>query len=137
VQSAAGALPVIRQAVNVDYEGFAAEELRRREAWFYPPFARMVRLVVADAQPGLARREAERLAEALRRTASRIHAGIRVDDAGPCVANRRRDLWRFEVLVLAPRGGSAQRLLHDAETAKLLFTKAARLTIDVDPVDLT
>ncbi len=137
VQCAGGALPVIRQAVNGDYEAFAAEELRRREAWFYPPLARMVRFVIADAKPGLARREAEGLAESLRRTASRLHAAIRVDDAGPCVANRRRDLWRFEVLVRAPRDGSAQRLLHDADTAKLLFTKADRLTIDVDPIDLT
>ena len=50
--------------------------------------------------------------------------------------SRQRDLFRFQVLIRAPRDGSAQRLLHDATAGKHFFVKASRLMIDVDPIDL-
>lgn len=136
VQAADAALPAIRYAVRSDFAAFAAGEMSQRQAHFYPPFARIVRLVCADARPGRARDEARRLAGALRDVAGRVHAELRVGDAEACLAARLRDLVRYQVVCRGPRDGSLQRLLQDAARQKLLRPRVTRLVIDVDPVSL-
>lgn len=136
VQTADKPAPVIRQAVALDYEAFAAEELAVRERFFYPPFARLARLVCADARPNRAREAAEDLADALRNQAARVHAALRVGRAGPCVIRRLREMLRYEVIVRGPRGTGIQALLRRAADEKLLSPPVERFTVDVDPVDL-
>jgi primosomal protein N' (replication factor Y) (superfamily II helicase) len=136
VQSADVLSPAIRHAIRMDYEAFALHELAARQRYFYPPFSRLVRLILADARPGRARGEAERLAEALCSRAAQVHPGLVVHDPGPCVVARLRNMLRYDVLVRSPRDGSLQRLLREAATEKLLSPRVARFTIDVDPVDL-
>ena len=136
IQSESASLGVVRQAVEMDYEAFARDELERRKRLFYPPFSRMIRCVCSAEQRGHARHAAEGLVEALRANAGRISAGIQISDGEPCVISRQRDRFRYQLLIRAPRDGSAQRLLHDSFARKHFFVKKARLTIDVDPIDL-
>ena len=136
VQTAERPPPVIRHALRMDYETFAADELGQRAQLFYPPLARMVRFVCADARPHRAREEAERLAKRLTELAGRTHADLRIDAAEPCVIRQRRQMRRYQVAVRGPRGPSIQQLLHAAADEKLLSLRVERLTVDVDPVDL-
>lgn len=136
VQSGDVGAPAIRYGIRMDYEAFATAELAVRQRFFYPPFARMVRLIVADSRPGRARAEAERLCDGLRAVATRVSADLRVDDAGPCVVARLRAMFRYEVVVRGPRDASVQRLLHEAGVEKALSPRVQRFTIDVDPVDM-
>lgn len=136
VQTAEQPAPAIRHALRLDYEGFATHELPLRRRFFYPPFARLARLICADARPGRAQEAAQRLAEQLRERAGRIHAGLRVEPAEPCVLPRLREMLRFQVLVRGPRGMAVQTLLQEAAGAKLLATGVQRFTVDVDPIDL-
>ena len=136
IQTRDARAPAIQHALHLDYESFAREELSIRKALHEPPYVRLVRLVCADATPSRARQAAQQLAEALRALAGRVDARIIVDDPEPCVIARLRELHRWQVLVRTPRDASAQRLLHQADRARLLSPKVKRFTIDVDPVDL-
>jgi len=136
VQCADPKTPAISHAIRMDYEGFARYELSWRRRFYYPPFARLARLVLADGRPGRARSEAQRLAEALRDLAARIHPSLQVSDAQPCVIQRLRELRRYEVLVRGPRDRSLHRLLQEAAGRKLLSPRTKRFTLDVDPVDM-
>lgn len=136
VQTGERPAPVVQQAVKMDYEAFARDELQRRNATFDPPASRLVRLILADPRPGKAREAAEALPGPLRKVAGRVNSRIRVSPAAPCVVGRLRGLFRWEILIRAPRDASAQRLLHAARDAKLLNPRVERFTIDVDPVDL-
>ena len=136
VQTASVPAPVIRWAVDLQFEAFAEKELAVRQRFFYPPFARLVRLVCADARPNRAREAAEALSDALRERASRIHAELRVERATPCVIRRLRDLLRYEVLVRGPRDAAVHTLLRQATDENLLRPAVQRMTVDVDPVDL-
>lgn len=127
---------VVRQAAAMDYEAFAADELRLRASLRQPPYTRLVRFVVSDERPGPARREAESLAERLKRIAARVDAEIRIERAESCVAARLRGMSRWQVLARCPRG-VAQRLLLAAEAEKALRVRAKRLRIDVDPMDMS
>lgn len=136
VQAADATLPAVRCAVRSDFEAFAAGEMVQRQRLFYPPFARIVRLVCADPSPARARDAARRLAADLRDVAGRIHSRLLVGEAEPCVVFRLRELARFQVLCRGPRDGSIQRLLHDAASQKRLAPRVARFVVDVDPVSL-
>jgi primosomal protein N' len=52
------------------------------------------------------------------------------------VIARVRDLFRYEVVLRAPRDGSAQRVAQQMARARRLRPRTARLTIDVDPIDV-
>ncbi len=128
--------PVIRDALAIDYEAFAARELEVRRELGYPPFGRLVRMILSDERPGRARDEAAALAAGLRDLAGRVSAALRVRDAEACVRPRLRGALRYEVLIVAPRDGSAQRLLREAAGARLLSPRVQRFTIDVDPLEM-
>ncbi len=136
VQTVRGTPAAVAYAVKMDYEGFAGAELADRKRYFYPPAARLVRLICADERPGRAQSEAGRLAEALRKLAGRTDAMLRVDDAEACVMARLREMLRYQVLVRGAEGGGVQRLLRAAGHEKLLMPRVQRFTVDVDPVDL-
>lgn len=136
VESTPAGTAIVRQAVRMDYESFARRELVVRQRFFYPPFARLARMILADRRPGRARDEARRLTEQLRDLAGRIHPRLRIGDAEPCIVQRLREMLRFQVLVRGPRDDTIQRLLHEAGDQKLLSPRVQRFNIDVDPVDL-
>jgi len=65
-----------------------------------------------------------------------VSAALRVREAEACVRPRLRGALRYEVLIVAPRDGSAQRLLREAAGARLLSPRVQRFTIDVDPLEM-
>jgi primosomal protein N' (replication factor Y) len=135
VQCADRSTPSIRYAVQLDYEGFARHELPLRQRLFYPPYARMARLILADARPGRARQEADALANSLRELAARISPHLHVSGGEPCTIPRLRQMNRYNVLVRGPRDGAIQRLLRAGAEEKRLSPRVQRFTIDVDPID--
>lgn len=136
VQCSDPTAPAVRHALRLDYEAFAAEELAVRQSSFLPPFARLIRFVCADAQPARARAAAAELAAGLRRVAGRVHAGVRVDDAEPCIIARLRTLYRQQVRVRIPRTLDPARILSAAAGEKLLHPRVARFSVDVDALDV-
>lgn len=136
IQVGNATLPAIRAAVGLDYPAFAAHELGIRRRFCDPPFYRLIRLVCADPSPDRARSEAGVLADRLRRLAGRVHAGIRIDEAEPCVVSRLRELFRYQVLARIPREADPRRLLRVAQDEKVFRLRVRRFTIDVDPLDM-
>ncbi|MEW6251847.1 MAG: helicase-related protein, partial [Planctomycetota bacterium] len=141
VQTSAGRTvpPAIEHALQLDYEAFAAEELAARQRFFYPPAARLARLILADSRPGHARDEVERVAAALTERAGRLNADLRVDPAAPCIIRRLREMLRYEIVLRSPRAagpGALHTLLRAVMSEKTLRPNVQRVTIDLDPLDL-
>ncbi|HUG94863.1 MAG TPA: primosomal protein N', partial [Pleomorphomonadaceae bacterium] len=113
--------PAIRAASRLDVDAFVDGELPRREAFGYPPYGWLARLLVADAD----RRRGEARAEG----AASAVAGPGVDVLGPVPAwvPRRAGRWRWQVVV---RAGT-----EDARAAALERVPAG-IGIDVDPGSL-
>jgi len=128
--------PVIAAACKMDYAAFAASELAVRRELGDPPFARLIRLILADKQIRQARDQAAELALRWRELAGRVHAGIRLEEPTDCVVPRLRELHRVQVLVRLPRGLDPRVLLRRVFDEKLAAPRVARFTIDVDPVDM-
>jgi primosomal protein N' (replication factor Y) len=121
----------IQAALAHDDERFAAEETRFRRVFHYPPFTRMVALLVRDAQRERGWSRVQDLAGRI--AAHPLAAGVRVTGPAPAPLERLRDRWRFQLLLRAASGAQLRSLL---EAALPESHAAADLVVDVDPYDL-
>lgn len=135
-QSAADPDGVVSDALARDYESFAAKQLAIRRENHDPPFGRLIRVVVSDERASQAQTATDQIVAALREIGGRIHAAIRVRDAGPCAVKRLRGMARFETVVSTPREVGGVRLLHEADRRRAFRVDAKRVIVDVDPIDM-
>ncbi len=131
--------PVIRLAAAQDYEGLAAMELAERRRCGLPPYTRMARIVVRDADYTRCRRDADRLAELLRELAGTQQpdeaAGIRVRGPAPCPISRIAGRHRHQVELFAATAGALQSFLSRARSDGIV-RPGAGMAVDVDPIAL-
>ena len=120
----------IRAALSHDDAAFAAEEMRFRRVFHYPPFTRMVQLLVRDRDRAKAATAMAEIAAGLSRHP--LAAGVRLSGPAPAPLERIRDRWRFQLLL---RGASG-RQLHALLAAALPASPPVDLTVDVDPQQL-
>ena len=121
----------IEAALAHDDAAFAREEMRFRRVFHYPPFTRMVQLLVQDEKRERGRERIEALATRLER--HRLAAGVRF--AGPAAAplERLRGKFRFQLLLRHPASKRLRALVREVIAEG---PPVNDLTIDVDPYSL-
>jgi primosomal protein N' (replication factor Y) len=120
----------IQAALRHDDRRFAEEEMRFRRIFHYPPYTRMIQLLVRDSNRERARRTSEQLSRRL--SAHHLAAGIRILGPAPAPFEKLRGRWRFQILLRGSSGARLRRLVR-AATAKTL---PGDLVVDVDPMEL-
>jgi primosomal protein N' (replication factor Y) len=127
VQTLAPQARSIGFAVGHDADGFVSDELTRRRALRYPPYASLIRVVCAAEDEALARR-----------VASAIHAELASLDAevlGPAPLFRLRGRAREQLVVKAVRRQPAIDAVGRAVDAVApdAAKRGASVSVDVDP----
>ena len=128
VQTRTPGAPSILAAANHDTDGFLKEELARRKALGYPPFADLIRIITTHHEPGPARAAADRIAEA-----------VEVPDTellGPAPLFRLRDRERFQIVLKTRARADAIHAVGEAveAAARDKVFKDVNFSVDVDPV---
>lgn len=119
--------PAILSASQHDYNGFADRELISRRQLGYPPFRRIVRIVISHAKPEQAQALAKEAGRLLRtRIDEYAIAGLELIGAVPCFYAKLNRVYRWQVLI---RGVEPERLLDG-------LTIPAHWSVDVDPTDV-
>jgi primosomal protein N' (replication factor Y) len=125
-------------SVTHDFAGFAQKELEARRAPLYPPYCRLVNIVVSGTDQGATMESAQRAAEWLTGLIRRREIReIELVGPAPAPIERIRDRWRWHFLLRssAPlRLGQVTR--YFAERFRVGKTADVRLAIDRDPVAL-
>ena len=138
VQSFGPDEPAIAYAAQHDYTGFISKELPHRQALGYPPYGRIVRLVVSDKNHNLAQGQALLLARHIAAVLQRLKLedGVRV--AGPQLAplSRLAEEFRWEILLFARGAVHLQQVLAALREQKVFAALKAALFIDVDPLQM-
>jgi primosomal protein N' (replication factor Y) len=114
-------------AVRHDSDGFVADELTRREALGYPPYASLIRVVCSALQDELARDGATALHEEL--------AGVDGAVLGPAPLFRLRGRFRHQLVIKANARQSAIEAVGRAVDAVApgVARRGASVSVDVDP----
>ncbi len=115
----------IRAAAQHDYSTFFKAELEHRKDLGYPPFKRLVRLVLRSASASTAEAAAQRLAGTLKGNIASKQALADLIGPAPCFFRKVRGLYRWHIVVRA------------ADPLPLIPEKLPEgWTVDVDPVSL-
>ncbi len=137
VQTLSPDSPALRAAINHDYASFAERELTGRRMSFMPPFSRLARVVTADPHEPRARESAQTLAENARTAIEECAlSNAEVLGPAPCVMERIRNRYRYEIVIRCATAVDMQKLLDRLRAGARLRTKTASMVVDVDPVSL-
>jgi primosomal protein N' (replication factor Y) len=123
--------PAISFASRGEVEPFFDQELAIRRETGFPPFSRMVNIVVHSKNASAARSFADMLALKLRSEVRRTQ----IYGAGECPIEKIRESYRFQILL---KSSSPADMLNAVMrvTSGLSIPRNVAVDIDVDPVDL-
>lgn len=128
----------IQRAVNMEVETFYAEELAIRKELQFPPFSRLLRIVVRSTRRDYAEGAANRIAAAVRRRASsgdRAAAMTEVLGPAPAPLERINRNWRYQILLRGNHAGALVRVV-DSIREDISHQRGSYVELDVDPVQL-
>ncbi|HVX85270.1 MAG TPA: primosomal protein N' [Phycisphaerae bacterium] len=135
--------PAIAAACAHDYLGFVETELPHRLEWGYPPYGRLVRMVLAHKNYAAVREAGEGLARLMTAltagSADKAGLPVRVQGPLPPPMERLVELYRVELLLFAKTAGPLQRLLGALRARGALSAAAwggVSVSVDVDPVHM-
>jgi primosomal protein N' (replication factor Y) len=119
----------IAAAARHDADGFLREELARRRALRYPPFADLIRVVCSAEQGDPAHAAAERIAAALPDSPA-------TERLGPAPLFRLRGRERFQIVLKTSERAAAVAATGAAveAAARERAFRAVSFSVDVDPV---
>jgi primosomal protein N' (replication factor Y) len=125
--------PSLVMTAQSNFEGFARQELDLRRALEYPPFSKLLRIIISAAD----RSEALQVATAVAHTIQTRLSQRGVTSLGPAPApiEKVRTLWRYHILLKSRSAGELQnvmKLLKQVHTS----SERVRVAFDLDPHDM-
>ena len=124
--------PLFRDLIQGSWERFMASEMELRRSLAYPPYRRMLRIVVSDPKNEKAEEVATLLGEALQQS----NSSQTVDILGPapCPLEKLQGRYRWHILLKALRVQDLHNLVRKSSTDREPW--GARVTLDPDPLEL-
>jgi len=128
--------PAIVHACNHDYLGFVNSEMPHRKEFGYPPFGRMVRIVLSHKGYTKVNDAATTLARQIEAIVQRSSLPVRWQGPQPPPMGRLVEEYRVEIILFAETAGPLQRLLAALRQREALTHGQAGIAVDVDPVHM-
>lgn len=127
---------VLRRVLTHDYLGFAEKEIDERRTFLYPPFARLVQVMLRHEDRGLVESMANRLANRLKEALG----SHRILGPEPPLVAWVRNQYRFQVLIKLEKGEADPakakahllRLINEVKISSAA-ARSVYISIDVDP----
>ncbi|MEM9326213.1 MAG: primosomal protein N' [Bacteroidota bacterium] len=135
IQTSDTSLRLLRHVQREDYETFFEEERKDRLEFKYPPFYRLIMVMIRHKDKRTAQQAADQFSYMVRK-----HLGSRVSVPIEPLVNRVRNYYRYQVLIRLEKeglslGGTKQLLLVTRDTLLALQAfKSIRMHFDVDPL---
>ncbi|HVP57772.1 MAG TPA: primosomal protein N' [bacterium] len=125
----------LKHACRHDFKSFYNEEIAQREELYYPPFARLARVVAESKKEALAR-DAAREFVAVAERLGKGHRG-KIEVMGPSRApiSKVKNVYRWHLVVKGDGRAALSNFLRACldEVARRQLAEGVRLVVDVDP----
>lgn len=129
----------IQSVVRMDYLGFCEEELASREQLQYPPYARMLRLLVTSPEEPLTAQAAHALAALCREVAGELRLQeqhLAILGPSPAPLSKLKNRFRWHLLVKAWTSQTLQQFTESVKerSRHSPLLRRVQLAIDRDPI---
>ena len=118
----------VRAAADIDYEQFVQLELGYRKQAGYPPYSRLVRVLVEARDRGRALAEVTAVANSLPESRDWNVLG-----PAPAMVPRIKDRWRHHILVKCFNDDGFREVMAAFGEVEGRSSQTLRITVDVDP----
>lgn len=125
--------PSLQMTIASNFKGFAEQELRMREMLGYPPYQRLLRVIVGAEDKATANSIASIMAQ--RATEPCEALGITLLGPAPAPVEKVRNFWRYHILFKAQSAAKLQNLMLRLKR-DVSGDKRARIVFDLDPQDM-
>lgn len=130
-------MPALEWSKNHDYAHFLEEELEARQAFGYPPYSQVIRVVVAGDEPITVEAACKQLADEVTQFIEETLPADSVQVLGPaaCLIERLRGKFRYHLL-LKNWAGEEGRQMITAFLRNKYLAQGLNMAVDVDALDL-
>ncbi|MGD9680852.1 MAG: primosomal protein N' [Candidatus Obscuribacterales bacterium] len=125
-------LPIFDWASHHDFDSFLETELETRKLFSYPPFSRIIRVVVSGVDQEQVDRQCARIKSELE--ALLVEGTAEVLGPAPCLIERVRGKYRHHLLVKLAREAPGQTVIDFLKGVDP--DEGTRIAVDVDALDL-
>lgn len=123
---------IFRQLLSHQWTQFVAEEQALRQEIGYPPYRRLLRLLLSDTDAARVEQLAEKVAQLLEPLAAAF--GVEILGPAPCPLEKLQGRYRWHLLLRALKVQDLQALVR--KTLATLESGKTRLSYDPDPIEL-
>jgi len=127
--------PSLVLTASSKYDAFADQELAIRRQLLYPPFHKLLRIIVSSADRTNALKHAAEIARGAQALGVQRSMQVQVLGPAPAPIEKIRTLWRYHILLRSPSTASLQ---HVMKQLKRSYQSSAetRVSYDLDPHDM-
>jgi primosomal protein N' (replication factor Y) len=127
--------PAIKFALNNDFEGFVAEELKHRHKCNLPPYWRLANIVMRHSEYDKLQAAAANMRGKIDELIAAHSLNMLVRGPIPPVISRIQRFHRLQIIVQASDAAIIQKLFETLRAARPVQPKV-QVAIDIDPVNL-
>lgn len=127
----------IKAAANHDYKGFYAEEIALRERQDYPPFSRLINIIISSKEESPCRDYAKQLALLFQKQLGDQENQILLLGPAPATISRIRGKYRWQILLKGPHGLRISQVTR--RVLKVFYEdlpETITVRVDIDPVSI-
>jgi primosomal protein N' (replication factor Y) len=133
IQTYSPAEPGIVAAQRHDFTGFYEKEIISRRNLYYPPFSRLIRIIVHGPSEAAVREAINAVAADFR---SRGAAECAVLGPAPAVLSRLKNVYRYSMLIKTQYPSRVRGILEGVRKYAATMKDGIKYVIDVDPVNM-
>lgn len=126
---------VFQYVRNHDYKGFYEKEIELRKELSYPPFSKLIRIILGFKNKDSAIKIIKDISNRCSQFTVHSSQGIEILGPAPAPLEKIRNLWRWH-LILKGRDSEALRQKALEIIEMLRDIKYVKTQVDVDPIDL-
>jgi primosomal protein N' (replication factor Y) len=121
-----------------DFQGFYEKEIEFRKLMGYPPYRRLIQIVISDPDSAKALRNGEKVVSALKAQFEKMFSDARPHILGPAAAplEKLRGNYRIQILIKMRPGIDASSILQDCFAHADIQRISSKIHVDVDPLSL-
>ncbi len=125
------------KAREQDYESFYENEIEIREAFDYPPFSKIIRIILSSDNNFRAEKSAMEISMRLKDWIDKLSLSERLIVMGPapCVLEKIRGEFRFNIIVKNKLDEKGHNTILSF-LRKIILPNDIKMVIDVDPMDI-